>query len=123
MSSMRLAASGANDSVSMWELLEAKAKLAGATEVELTVEEIASDTHITAGRMTIPESNSRADANWDIRFGVIRGRDHCVRIIAKGCSMVETEQQAFESLPQLCTDACAHGCSMAVPRLGAGCIP
>ena len=108
MSSMRLAASGANDSVSMWELLEAKAKLAGATEVELTVEEIASDTHITAGRMRIPESNSNspADANWDIRFGIIRGHDHCVRIIAKGCSMVETEQQAFESLPQLCTEIC-----------------
>ena len=108
MSSMRLAASGANDSVSMWELLEAKAKLAGATEVELTVEEIASDTHITAGRMRIPESNSNspADANWDIRFGIIRDHDHCVRIIAKGCSMVETEQQAFESLPQLCTEIC-----------------
>ncbi|MBC19001.1 MAG: hypothetical protein CMJ74_01920 [Planctomycetaceae bacterium] len=106
MSSMRLAASGAHDSVSLWELLEEKAKLAGATEVELTVEQITTETQTTARRWECLIANSQAVAEWDVRFGVMRGTDYCVRILAKGYLMVDAEQQAFESLTPLCTEIC-----------------
>lgn len=106
MSSMRLAASGSRHSGSLWELVEAKAKLAGAIEVELTVEDVPSETQNVVRRWVRPEARSVGTATWNIRYCVIRSRDARVLVAAKGYSMAEEGQQAFESLAQLCTEIC-----------------
>ena len=103
---MRLAASGSRHSGSLWELVEAKAKLAGAIEVELTVEDVPSETQNVVRRWVRPEARSVGTATWNIRYCVIRSRDARVLVAAKGYSMAEEGQQAFESLAQLCTEIC-----------------
>ena len=106
MSSMRLTASGVRNSGLLWELVETKAKLAGAIEVKLAVEDLPSQTHNVVRRWSHPETNPEVMATWEINYCVVRSCDAQVVFAARGSCKVEEEQQAFEMLAHLCSEIC-----------------
>ena len=106
MSSMRVAASGTHNSDSLWDLVEEKAKLAGAMVVELSVEDMPSAKRNVVRQWSHGGGDSEALTTWKINYCVVRSHDARIFFTASGCSEVEDERQAFESLAHICTEIC-----------------